>query len=246
MMKKTIGLLLVLGFAVVSLQGDEAQGILGRIDAYRIPYSDFLIQVRITSYVGDKVREEALFDSYISGNDRSLVIAREYKTRGMKILYVKENMWVHLPNTHRPIRITPIQRLMGEASNGDIARVGFGEDYDAERIGEGDYNGVPCDRILLTARAEASTYDRIVLTVRKRDYRPLRADFFLLSGKHFKTATYDEYSPIAGKSILTRMTIRDEVRRTRKTVLVYERIERKSIPDRCFNKNYLVHVRDPK
>ncbi len=245
-MKKTIGLLLALVIVVVSLRGDETQGILERIDAFRIPYSDFLIQVRITSYERDKVKEEALFDSYISGDDRSLVIAREYKTRGMKILYVKENMWVHLPNTHRPIRITPIQRLMGEASNGDIARVGFGEDYDAELIEETDHDGVPCARVLLKARTESSTYARIILTVHRRDYRPLRAEFFLLSGKHFKTATYDEYSPIAGKLILTRMTIRDEVRRSRWTVLEYERIEQKSIPDRYFNKNYLVHVRDLK
>jgi len=245
-MKKTIGLLLALLIAVVSLRGDETREILDRIDAFRIPYTDFLIQVRITSFVRDKVQEEAVFDSYISGNDRSLVIAREYKTRGMKILYVKENMWIHLPNTHRPIRITPIQRLMGEASNGDIARVGFGEDYDAECIGEAEHDGVLCDRILLKARAEASTYAQIILTVRKRDYRPLRADFYLLSGKHFKTATYDEYSPIAGKLILTRMTIRDEVRRSRKTVLEYGRIEQKTIPDRYFNKNYLIHVRDLK
>ena len=33
-----------------------------------------------------------------------------------------DDMWVYLPDTSRPIRITPLERLSGDASNGDVAR----------------------------------------------------------------------------------------------------------------------------
>ena len=102
----------------------DAQALLKKIDNYRVPYEKFLITTEITSFEQNRIKETAVFDAYIDGYNKSLVIARTYKTKGMKILYVNENMWVHLPNSRRPIRITPVQRLMGQASNGDVARVG--------------------------------------------------------------------------------------------------------------------------
>lgn len=221
---------------------DASRLILNKIDNFCIPYRDFLIQTKITSYEHGKVKETAVFDAYISGPEKSLVIARQYKTRDMKILYVDEKMWVHLPQTHRPIRITPIQRLMGEASNGDVARVGFGEDYSAELAGTEMIHGVPCQKILLIAKKPSATYYRILLFVREIDYRPVKADFHLLSGKHFKTAYYESFRPVGNKQILEKMTIYDALRNWKKTTFEYVKIEEKRIPVKYFNKNYLIHV----
>jgi len=38
----------------------------------------------------------------------------------------------------RPIRISPLQRLMGQASNGDVARTSFTVDYNAKSATEED------------------------------------------------------------------------------------------------------------
>ena len=222
---------------------DASRMILNKIDAFRIPYRDFLIQTTITSYEHGKVKETAVFNAYISGPEKSLVIAKQYKTRDMKILYVDEKMWVHLPHTHRPIRITPIQRLMGEASNGDVARVGFGEDYAAELAGKETIQGILCQKILLIAKKPSATYHRILLFVREIDYRPVKADFHLLSGKHFKTAYYESFRPVGNKQILEKMTIYDALRNWKKTTFEYVKIEEKRIPTKYFNKNYMIHVR---
>lgn len=221
----------------------ESQKILQRIDGYRVPYEQFLVRTRLTAYEGDRMKETALFDAYINGNEKSLVIQKEGKNRDMKILYVEEKMWVQLPSSRRPIRITPIQRLMGQASNGDVAMVSYGDDYTAELMSEEIVNYVHCHRLLLTARKKSATYHKIFLYVRKSDYRPVRAEFFLISGKHFKTAFYDEYMRIGNQVILKKMTIYDELRKDQKTVFEYEMIQEKRIAARYFNKNYLVHVR---
>ena len=40
-----------------------------------------------------------------------------------------DDMWVYLPDTSRPVRITPLERLSGDASNGDVARTNYAVDY---------------------------------------------------------------------------------------------------------------------
>jgi len=237
-------LILLVSFVWAGPQADESAQILKKIDYFRVPYDDFLIRTRITSFEKETVKETAVFDAYINGPEKSLVIAKDYNTKDMKLLYVQENMWIHLPNTHRPIRITPIQRLMGEASNGDIARVNLSGDYDVVRLGNENIKGVLCLKLQLTARKKSATYHKIILYVREQDFRSVKADFFLLSGKHFKTAYYDEYREIAGRKTLSKMTIFDALQKEKKTVFEYILIEEKSLPAKYFNKNYLIHIKD--
>jgi hypothetical protein len=222
---------------------EESGSILEKIDAYRIPYQDFLIRTKITSFEHDKEIEAALFDVYVSGLNKSLAIARKYRTRGMKILYVDENMWVQLPNTHRPIRITPIQRLLGEASNGDIAMVSLAADYEAEDDGFQKIDGTDCRRLILSAKKKSATYNKIVLYAGKDDFRLKKAEFYLLSGKHFKTAHYVDFKPFDGKVLLSKMVIVDEQQKWKRTAVEYISIEPVTLPARYFNKNNLVHVK---
>ena len=220
----------------------DSASLLRKIDSFRVPYDEFLLRVRLTSRIGARVEETALFDAYISGPEKSLIVAREHENRGMKLLYIREDMWIHLPDTRRPLRITPMQRLMGEASNGDIARVSLTEDYTAEDQGPAVEESVDCRRILLTAARESAPYARIVLFVRASDFRSVKAEFFLPSGKRFKTARYEDYRPLEGRMVLTRMTITDDLQRERTTTLEYLAFKKISIPARYFNKNGLVDL----
>ncbi len=219
------------------------QSIIKKIDAYRIPYEQFLVRTRLTAFEGDRMKESAVFDAYINGDEKSLVIEKEGKNRDMKILYVEDKLWVQLPGSRRPIRITPIQRLMGQASNGDVAMVSYGDDYTDELVGEEIVREVPCYKLLLSAQKKSATYHKIILIVRKTDYRPMKAEFYLVSGKHFKTAYYEDYMRIGNQMILKKMTIYDELRKDQKTIFEYEKIQEKKIAVKYFNKNYLVHVR---
>jgi hypothetical protein len=218
---------------------------LARIDSFRIPDGEYRVRTKISQWQGDTLAETALFDVYISGPDKSLVIARRYKTEGMRLLYVGENMWVLFRDTQRPLRITPVQRLLGEASNGDVARLGLNADYEVAEESREDVGGVLCLKLLLAAVRRSSTYGRILLFVRASDLRPVKADLFLISGKHAKSAVYDEYRSTGGRTVLARMTIFDRIEPAKRTVFEYLDLTPVALPDKYFNKNYLVHLQDP-
>ena len=219
------------------LQADDSSVILQKVDSFRVTYQQFLLKLNITTFEQNEKKETALFDVYINGKAKSLVVAKKYKTRRMKILYVGENMWVHLPNTRRPLRITPIQRLMGEASIGDVAKISYAEDYAIEPIGQNVITGILCRKLKLHAKKKSATYHKIILYSRQNDYRPVMAEYYLTSGKHFKTAFFDSYKLIDGKITLEKMTIYDELRPGNKTTFEYLNIEEKKLPAKYFNKN---------
>lgn len=222
----------------------SADSLLARVDGFQVPYEEFLSRTRITTYQDGAVDEDAVFDAYISGPEKSLVIQKEGRNREMKILYHEEKLWVSLPGSRRPLRITPIQRLMGQASNGDVARVGFRNDYTVQATRPDTVAGEVCRVLRLKAKKASSTYASIDLWVRAVDNRPVKADFYLTSGKLLKRAKYDRYELYQGRPLLKGMTLFDEIRKNEKTVFIYEKIEPRSIPAHYYNKNYLVHVRD--
>ncbi len=241
MIKKIMVMTLFLSGVIYSERGEESN-ILQKIDRYRVPYEQFLIRTKLTSYEGNTVKESAVFDAYINGEDRSLVIEKKGKNKDMKILYVDEKMWVQLPGSRRPIRITPIQRLMGQASNGDVAKVGFVSDYSVVSLDTVRLEDQTCYKLLLKAKRTSSTYNKIILFVLKENCQPVKAEFFLISGKHFKTAEYVQFGLFQGKLLLEKMIIYDELRTDRKTVFEYTVIKEKELPVRYYNKNYLIHV----
>jgi len=242
-LKRVITLVLLLYAAGVCTAQQQGAELIKKIDSFRTPYNEFLITTRIRSYSNGTLKETALFDAYMNGTEKSLVVQKEGINRRMKILYSNEKLWVQLPSARRPIRITPIQRLMGQASNGDIARVSYGTDYNAANAGTGECSGINCSIIELTARKKSATYHRIMLWARASDLRPVKAEFYLVSGRHFKTAFFDEYMSVGGRSVVKKLTIIDTVRKQSKTTFTYEKIEPKTIPGKYYNKNFLVHVR---
>ena len=70
--------------------------------------------------------------------------------------------------------------------------------------------------------------------MRAADARPVRAEFYLTSGKHIKSATFDEYAAVNGKSQLRRMTLYDEIRHNSHSVLEYSNIAPRELPDKLF------------
>jgi outer membrane lipoprotein-sorting protein len=147
---------------------------------------------------------------------------------------LSDEMWVYLPDTSRPVRITPLERLTGDASNGDVARTNYAVDYTpvyqrTEKVGAEN-----CHVLELTAKRKGSTYQRIVYWLRTEDARPVRAEFYLTSGKHIKSATFDEYGSAGGKPHLLRMTLYDEIRHNSHSILEYSNIAPRELPDKLF------------
>jgi hypothetical protein len=148
---------------------------------------------------------------------------------------LRDAMWIYIPTASRPIRISPLQRLMGQASNGDVARTNFATDYDAKSVTE-EGGAYVLD---LVARDPAVAYNRVKLWIDKQSYEPRRADFYVVSGKLIKRANYRQYGTMAGRRVVTEVEIEDLLRPGNRTTMRYANLTPKENAEKMFTKDSL-------
>jgi outer membrane lipoprotein-sorting protein len=239
---RTILLILLIGFLITCAfvahaapaTAPDANEILKRSDTYRNGWPAFVTHVKITNYESGKPDEEAIYEVSQKGTDKTYVEFMSPRDKGRHLLMLGDDMWVYLPDTSRPVRITPLERLSGDASNGDVARTNYAVDYTpvyvrTERVGTEE-----CHVLDLTAKSKGATYQRILYWVRVSDARPVKAEFYLTSGKHIKSATFDEYTELGGKLLLRKFTLYDEIRHNSHSVLEYSATFPRALPDKLF------------
>ena len=224
----------IVGHAATAATPD-ATALLKRSDTYRNGWPAYTLRVKITNYESGKSDEEHFYEVSQKGTDKTYVEFMSPREKGRHLLMLGDDMWIYLPDTSRPVRITPLERLSGDASNGDVARTNYAVDYTAEYVREEKVGNENCYVLDLTAKRKGATYQRILYWVRVEDARPVRAEFYLTSGKHIKSATFDEYSQASGISRLTRMTIYDQIRKNSHSVMEYSGFAPRELPDKLFH-----------
>jgi outer membrane lipoprotein-sorting protein len=213
----------------------DAEALLKRSDTFRNGWPAYVVRVKITDFESGKPDEEHLYEVSQKGTDKTYVDFMSPREKGEHLLMLGDDMWVYLPDTSRPVRITPLERLTGDASNGDVARTNYAADYSPGFLRTEKVGTVECYVLDLTAKRKGATYQRILYWLRVPDARPVRAEFYLTSGKHIKSATFDEYAPSSGKELLRRLTLYDEIRHNSHSVLEYSGAAPRSLPDKLFN-----------
>lgn len=161
--------------------------------------------------------------------------------RGQRMLATPEDVWFITPRIRRAIRIPPAQRLFGEASYGDVARVRWAQDYDAEFDSprEDSADGESLWRLLLTARRASATYRTIRVRVTQDAWLPRDAEFFVASGKLLKTAEFPDARIENGRLRMDTWVLRSSDAPHRYTVLRIESAEPKRFPEAMFTRRYL-------
>lgn len=163
--------------------------------------------------------------------------------KGQKLLMQDRNMWFAKPGLSKPVPISPRQKLLGTAANGDIAATNYSGDYKIISHENGQFNKEPCVIMHLKAIDSRATYDRIKYWVSQDRLVGLRAEFYTVSGKMFKSAEFeyknnvtikDQPREFISKMIITSAIIKDDV-----TVLRYSKPSLKKLSDATFNLNLL-------
>jgi outer membrane lipoprotein-sorting protein len=212
----------------------DAEALLRRSDTYRNGWRSYVLHVKITSYQSGKADEEKLYEVSQKGTEKAYVEFLSPREKGQHLLMLGDDMWVYLPDTSRPVRITPLERLSGDASNGDVARTNYAADYTPTYLRTERAGGEDCYVLSLTAKSKGATYQQIVFWVRVEDARPVKAEFHLTSGKLIKSASFDDFAIVGGIPQLRRMTLYDEIRHNSRSVLEYSGIAPRELPDKLF------------
>jgi outer membrane lipoprotein-sorting protein len=212
----------------------DAEALLKRSDTFRNGWPSYVAHVKITNFESGKADEEALYQVSQKGTDKTYVEFLSPRDKGRHLVMLSDDMWIYLPDTSRPVRITPLERLSGDASNGDIARTNYAVDYTPVYLRNEKVDEENCRVLELSAKRKGATYQRIEYWLRSEDARPVKAEFYLTSGKHIKSATFDEYVQINGKSQLHRLTLYDQIRHNSHSVLEYSGVAPHEFPDKLF------------
>lgn len=242
----SLAALLALPFAAAA-QTPSAQDMLARADEYRNfrgqPFSFDLALTNIDN--GEKTYQ---LKAKIQNAHRSLVIYQKPSSeRGKALLMDGHNLWFSSPGTSKPLRITPQQRLLGEASNGDVASTDFSGDYTATLLGAEVSDDAPTQKLELTAKpGTMAAYSRLHLWIDAADFRPRKAEFFGPSGKLLKRAYYRRYEKLANlgdKPQLVELEIINALNDNKRTVMRYANFNVAPIPDAQFSVGYLSSLR---
>ncbi|MFT3734194.1 MAG: outer membrane lipoprotein-sorting protein [Rhodocyclaceae bacterium] len=163
------------------------------------------------------------------------------KIRGQRVLMLGRNMWFSRPGLQRPVPLSPRQRLLGQAANGDIAATNYVGDYNATPAGNEVIDGEACVVFELTAREKNVTYDRIRYWVSEKRKVGVKAEFYTVSGKLFKRASFEYGNLIEheGQRIpfVSRMTITDAINSGNVTTLDYREVRVRKIDPSSFDLN---------
>lgn len=217
--------------------------ILEKADAARGNVAGIVWEIDIVSMENGREQQRRLRVTANNFNSLAEFLAPA-KVKGQKLLMRDRNMWFIKPGLRKPVPLSPRQKLLGTASNGDIASTDYAGDYKVIDMVEDRFNEEACYRFDLKAASKKVTYDRIVYWVSKKRFVGTRADFYTVSGKLFKTATfeYDNRITVNGRlsPFVSRMTIIDTVLKENRTVMSYAAPKTGSVSDAKFNLNLLI------
>ena len=225
----------------VATQGfaQDANRLLRDADRFRLRDAQMRIETQVSVYKEDKLQRERRYTVLTQAGRKSLVLFRSPSEVGQKLLMLGDEFWIVLPTSQRPIRITPMQKLLGDASTGDIASMSWAEDYTAVIDGEEALDGLTTVRLKLTAARSGVSYPQLTLWLAKQGHFPVAADLYTASSRLAKHATF-VMDGEGDRMHVANMTIRDEIQRSRSTVVKYLERQSVSTPMAYYNPMYLV------
>jgi hypothetical protein len=222
--------------------GQPSEAMLTNADQARGNRDGITWEVAIESS-GNGRRARMVFDVKARGFDTLATAVSPPKDKGNKVLMVNGNMWFYKPGLSKPVPISTRQRLMGNASYGDIAATNYSQDYDATLVREETIDGDACHVFDLKAKTPTATYDHIRYWISKTREVGIKAEYYTVSGKKIKSARmmYDKDVDIDGtrRPFISQIHISDAVVTKETTVLAFDKPVLAALPDHIFNRNLL-------
>lgn len=253
-MSKTPSCIAALLFAfATTAQAETAQEIVANADAVRNPHKPFHITATLIDYKAGTPIERNVYSVYskidpATGQFRDVMLYVSPPRDAGKILLLNgSNLWFYDPASRASIRISPQEKLSGQASAGDVLTENLAMDYTAsvlgnETIEDGNQAQRDCWHLQLKAANDAATYNRVDYWVEKAGSGPIKAKFYADSGAPLKTLYYRNYAMRDGRLRPTQAVIIDAVDSSLVTTADFGEAQYQDIPDTWFTRDYLSHL----
>jgi len=218
----------------------DVDAMLRDADRYRTGADNLQVDTLVQSYKTDgTLDKERRYTVFAQQDRRTLVLMQSAAEKGQKVLMLGDDFWLLMPSSQRPMRITPMQKLLGDASTGDIATMRWSGDYSATLVGEepcqpGEIR--PCYRLALQAARKGVTYQRVELWLARQRHEPVRAQLYVQSDKLAKTAHFELD---ASRSQVDAMVLIDQLGQQRQTRIRYLQRKERTVPEEWLNPMFL-------
>ena len=242
--------LLTLGVAGGVDAAPSGQEILAASDDIRNPGKPFGLTVTLVEYRNGKQTDGNTLAVYSkaelnSGQFRSLIrFVAPARDANKLMLKSGNDLWFYYPSSKASIRISPQQRLLGQAANGDVVTVNLAKDYQAQLVGEedvldGERQSRHCYKLALAEVSPDVTYHHIEMWIDTASSRPVKAKFYTESGQLLKTAYYRHYQRELGVERPTETVIIDGLDPSWVTVMRYSDYRWREVPESWLQRDYL-------
>lgn len=231
--------------------GISALEIAQNTDRIRNPDRPFMAELKLTEYIDSKQRENYSVVRLHSKRDksggqyRSLIQFLE-PSRDKDKLMLRQgfDIWFYDPDAKNSIRISPQQRMLGQASNGDIMTTDLSLDYNVslsaeEVIQDSQRNNRSTWKLHLTRIEPSVTYHSIDYWVDKSNYRPVKGKFYAESGRLLKIAYFRRFEEHLGEFRPTEVLIIDGVDTSKVTRMEFREFRYVEMPESWFQRSYL-------
>ena len=224
---------------------EPAQQIVAQTDLVRNPDQPFRAVMTLTEYVSGHERNQdtlVVFAKKDPGTRqfRNLVeYAEPARDAGKRVLLGGGSLWFYDPASKQSVRISPQQRLVGQAAIGDVLTVNLAVDYTATLVGEeaiddAGHQQRQCWHLDLKAANDQSTYGRIEYWVEKGTYYPIKGKLYSDSSRLLKIVYYRDFEDRLGAKRPTQVVILDAVDTSLATIVNLGDWQFHDVPDLWF------------
>lgn len=167
------------------------------------------------------------------------------KERGVKMLKLKDRLWLYSPSTDRTIQLSG-HMLRQSVMGSDLSYEDMMEDrklheiYDAALIGEEEIDKNQVFVLELQAKLDDVAYSKRKIWVDKHKYTPVKEELYAKSGDLLKLITYKRSEQIGGRWYPMEINYKDVLKQGKGTDFIIISIEfDKKIPAYWFSKGIL-------
>ena len=237
------GVLAALGaFAAPLAVAQDVPTLLKTADKYRMSSENMQVDTVISVFNTDgSPDKERRYTVFAQAKHQSLVLMQSPAEKGQKVLMLGDDFWLLMPGSQRPLRITPSQKLLGDASTGDIATLSWSDDYTGSIAGEEPClpeSKQLCRHLSLQAARKGVSYQRIELWLGKTRHEPVRAELYVQSDKLAKQARFVFDRPDA-PTLVSEMVLLDQLSNHKETRVRYVARQPKVVPEAWLNPMFL-------
>jgi len=229
---------------------ETAQEIVAASDKVRNPGEPFRSTDTLTEFIAGKPRDQNVLVVYAKEDPathqfRNLVrYVEPPRDQGKMVLLDGHVLWFYDPNSKASVRISPQQRLIGQAAIGDVLTVNFAVDYAGTLLGDETIQDASrkdrqCWHLDMKAANDQAVYNRVEYWVEHGSHYPVKAKFYSDSGRLLKILYYRGFEEQLGRIRPTEAVIIDAVDTSLVTVFKFGDFRAQAIPDAWFQRDYL-------